>query len=240
MARRPGDIDIAPRPGGTVTPGTRPGFIRPANAPNNGALGGRPPIGNTGGTKSPMESLAADLPVAPMPPGTPGSPAMPQQAPTPGTATPQTAPASGQQGQSGQSEMALAPTPGGPNPAAPVTPQAVPGQIPGSAPVPMLTPMVPPPAQFATVPSDEDMSTVQDGAEIQTPLGVGRKVDGRMGDGFKLSDAGKVAYAHAKAQKLTAFGSHPFSHDPNAPMPPVEPGQTAYNPFAKGDPWIAK
>jgi hypothetical protein len=100
--------------------------------------------------------------------------------------------------------------------------------------------MVPPPAQFATVPSNDDMLSVADGAEIQTPLGVGRKVDGRLADGFKLSDAGKQAYTHAKTQKIAKFGAYPMSSDPNAPLPPVEPGQMAYNPFAQGDPWIGK
>lgn len=218
-------------------PGTRPGFTRPPGAPNNGAMGGRPRTGTGTGaaTRSPMETLADDLPVADMPPGTPGAPAMPQVAPTPATPAPMTQPVA-QSGRGGDNAVSLAPTPGMPNPAAPVTAQGV---QPAAVPVqPMLTPMIPPPAQFATVPKDEDMATVPDGAEIQTPLGVGRKIDGRLADGFKLSDAGKVAYTHAKAQKMAKFGAHPLSHDPNAPLPPVEPGQTAYNPFAKGDPWV--
>lgn len=239
--RRRDDITLAPSPGqsvGTVMPGTRPGFTRPPGAPNNGAMGGRPRTGTGAATRSPMETLADDLPVADMPPGTPGAPAMPQVAPTPGATAPMTKPVA-QSGQGGDNAVSLAPTPGMPNPAAPATAQA-PGVQPAAAGVvqPMLTPMIPPPAQFATVPKDEDMATVPDGAEIQTPLGVGRKVDGRLADGFKLSDAGKVAYTHAKAQKLAKFGAHPLSHDPNAPLPPVEPGQTAYNPFAKGDPWV--
>jgi hypothetical protein len=102
----------------------------------------------------------------------------------------------------------------------------------------MLTPIVPPPAQFQTVPNVEDMAGVEDGAEIQTPMGVGKKVNGDLGDEFRLSPEGKEQYRAAKVKRMASYGKWPHMDDPRAPQPNVEPGKTAYNPFApSGQEW---
>lgn len=251
MARRD-EIQIAPMPG-QVRPGTKPGFQRPAGAPNFGSMGGRPAGSGGAGTgggvvsRSPMERLSEDIPVAEMPPGVggamqaqpaaqaqarPGSPSSPaspsssssmdQLTPTPASAASAPAPvASSQPGPStvpaGAGVGSVAPAPG-------VTPQ--------------LGPVNPPPTQFATVPTPEEMVTVPEGGEIQTPLGVGTKTGGEIGDNFRLNEAGKAQYAQSKVQRMASFGTYPLANDPRAPQPPVEPGMIAFNPFAEtGKEW---
>lgn len=231
---------------GAVTPGTKPGFTQPPGVVNNGSLGGRPASGSSP-SASPMETLPGSLPVAPMPSGAPANPVvqggqvpiapMPPGAPNPASGAtapsadqPFTAPGSVPAGTASASAPTVSGTP------QPVAQSSLMSGVPGAA--PMLTP-VPVPVTFGTVPKDEAVAHLPEGTEIQTPLGVGKKMNGRLADGFQLNDAGKAAYTHAKVQMLAKFGDHPFKGDPNSPLPPVEPGQLAYNPFAPaGQEWV--
>ncbi len=236
-----------------VKPGPVTGSQRPTGAPNAGSLGGRPPSAPSGGTASPMEKLASELPVATPP--TPGVLPGPGQAAPAGGAMP-----------GGQAAVAPAPVaspPGGagitinvggaqqpaPGPQglteywpeaqrqAPDDPRLTeywPEAQGEAAPAPAPQPTAPaPPIEFQRLPFDDELAMVPEGSVVRTPWGEGRVQGGSVRD-YALTPAGKEAYGRAMIREVENFGAHPWKGDPGAPAPPVEPGRPSFNPFAPG------
>lgn len=102
-------------------------------------------------------------------------------------------------------------------PSLPGTPGMVPGTgVPGAAVLPAM-------------PQPHEVDQLAPGS-YETPLGT--LVKGPDGIAkVVLNQAGQEQYRQRFAESVQAFGSHPFSGDPNAPPPPVTPGGVSYNPF---------
>jgi hypothetical protein len=226
-------------------PGPVEGSQRPAGAPNNGAMGGRPTSTGAGAGGSPVERMAAEASSAPpfypstAPPMVADTvpTAATGVAPTPSGAAPTAAPPSGVTININAGGQPAAPT-------AETTPTAPTQPAPPSAGGEMWPDLTqpaapPPPAVFKQQPSVDELAKVPEGAEVQTPYGVGTKKAGAV-DRYTLTPAGQEAHKRATLAMRERFGPTPFDGDVDAPFEiPLIPGKWAFNPWAPpGREWI--
>jgi hypothetical protein len=123
-------------------------------------------------------------------------------------------------------------------PGAPTLGQA-PG-VPGGAAAPPTNPAapgLPAPVKMDRLPTSPEMEFAPPGSTFETPIGTITK-DATGKRSIQLNEAGIVKYKEAKARATTAFGGYPLAGSPGAPLPPVEPGQPAFNPFTNT--WIGE
>lgn len=109
-----------------------------------------------------------------------------------------------------------------------VAPTASGGAAPAAAQGPVAG--LPPPIKLDRLPTAPEMNFAPPGSVFETHIGsMTRGLDGNWQ--IQPNELGVAKYKEAKVRAIQDFGSHPFTGDPNAPLPPVEPGQPWFNPF---------
>lgn len=123
------------------------------------------------------------------------------------------------------------------DPTTALTPTSQPGTQPGMRPQtpgdlqPGSGSSAAPTIQLSRLPSSEELAAYPPHAIVDTPYGVLEPSPDGGPRTLKMNEQGRAHYRQVKARRLRAFGERLFSNDPNAPLPPVEVGQPAYNPF---------
>lgn len=190
-----------------------PFAIPPVASPDQG---GRPTTGGVGPSAPPTSPMptAAASPASPPTSGQPQPPTTEQPAAPSGVTI-----NVGEKAQEKPKEQEGQPSPsasGGPS-------------VPPQGPVPGLPPSIP----LARMPTAPEMNFAPQGTVFETPNGsMTRGADGNWQ--FQPNEMGVLKYKQKKVQdiqKFNAAGAHPLVSDPNAPLPPIEPGQPWFNPF---------
>lgn len=208
----------------------------PERDPANG-----PPVPNMGGIPQiPMDPAANMNPFGVTPvaadqggrpsegaSATPGAAATPEPTPAPAAAEPpkeEPKPPSGVTINVGSASGGEKPT--------------VPGQ-PGAPSAPQPTvPGLPAPVKMDRLPTAPEMDFAPPGSTFETPLGTITKDAATGRPTMQFNEAGILKYKEAKTRAITQFGGYPLAGMAGVPMPPVEPGQPAYNPFLGTGGWI--
>lgn len=81
-------------------------------------------------------------------------------------------------------------------------------------------------------PSVDEMKRSAPPGRIQTPdYSIEKTPDGRLRD-MTLTPEGKMKVEEGRQKMIQKLGKFPGHDDPNAPKPPVEPGEPFYNPYS--------
>lgn len=191
-----------------------------------------PPVATPDAGGRPTEGAAGTSPLSPT--GAPTAPAPNAPPPTegPGAVGPNPSPEGQRDRNANQSGVTINIGEQGKKPEQSAGGTSSPTTSGGMAPTTPQGPVagLPAPIPLNRMPTAPEMNFAPPGSVFETPNGsMTRGADGNWQ--FQPNEAGIAKYKEAKVKAIQKFGSHPFSSDPGAPLPPVEPGQPAYNPF---------
>jgi len=174
---------------------------------------------NSAGPGSAMGTVQPSRPAGPPPSpgvnrGTVGRPPAPR--PAAGVAPYPSAP-----------QLTQTPSPPKPQPMAQAAAPAAPAQ-PGALAAPM-TPQALPPRKFQGMPRSREMRDLQPGEMAESPWGP-VTMDEKGEPKIQFTPEGEMAYRKAVVAARKKFGPFTGMNDPNAPQPPIQPGQEWFNP----------